>query len=440
MNITSLEISDKTSLLNYLRHNTVLFKNPDIQPYLDAEISIREIRQSSIWPHQTYIYKTQLDFMAEFDRYLQENHGIDFLKQTGFMTYTIDGVTYAMYPPIVEYVDGKLLLIDGTHRASYAARRNENQVFTAAIIKGVSKNIKPSVLPSPAGWPGVKEYATPADRPEGIAAKFKRYATKEEYQYYFRVPNFPGISKLLRSESSIDLGEISSRNNSSSNLRNERELKWALPKFVLPRTHSYLIKFIQIAQGYIKTGNNLSLSGGVLSASGRPALRLSDDNLASVQRGVLDFEGNFPDDSEFRYRKWDKDLLATFKGGTSNGGRDRPQVELGIEKRDYNLLRGLAADEIQKSRCIIPDGMGKIEIDFYDRPDLSFVSIEREFVDGENPNGYCLPNWLARLHPIDVTDERAFKNKNITKRLADGQFAADARFQELWRAKTEKTA
>jgi CYTH domain-containing protein len=152
----------------------------------------------------------------------------------------------------------------------------------------------------------------------------------------------------------------------------------------------------------------------------------------------LDCFGNFPDDSEFRYRFRDGKRLATLKSGSANAGRDRAQVEFEIKRRDYDSLRGMAAEEIQKTRVIIPDGRGAIEIDFYDKPDLSFVSVEREFADGENPAGYALSNWLARLHPIDVTDDKSSKNKNLTIALDDGRMAANARFDHIVRSRSHE--
>ncbi|MCL1785798.1 MAG: hypothetical protein FWG39_01440 [Alphaproteobacteria bacterium] len=435
MQIKSLEISDKTTLVNYFKHNTVLFGNADMAPYLDADISVRTVKQSDIVASQTYVYTSQLEFLAELDRQLQENHGIDFLNQKGFITYEIDGVRYTLYPPIVEITDGKPLLVDGTHRITYAAR--QNKPFTAVFVRGVSKDWKPSTKESPAGWAGIREFEDfKAEAPADFIKRYKRYPTSEEYKYYFRHYRFPGQTKIMRVDTDVDLVDAARRTGEVRNLRNEREIKWVLPKFVLPKTHSYLIKSGTIVQGYIPAGHNLSLDGNILKVGGNPVLNLNPENLTGIRDGILDFMGNFPDESEFRYRAYDKKFVATFKNVTTNAGRDRAQVEFDITKSEYNALCGFAAGQIQKSRCLIPDGHGVIEIDFYDTPNLSFVSIEREFLEDEDPATYVLPNWLARMHPINVTHEPAFKNKNITKILsAGGQYAANARFEEIMRTK-----
>ena len=430
MQINSLEISDKTTLLNYFKHNTVLFGNADMQPYLDADISVKTIRQNDIIPSQTYIYTGQLEFLQGLDEYLQKHHGIDFLNQKGFITYDIDDVKYTLYPPIVEIIDGKPLLIDGMHRVTYAARKGSP--FTAVFVKGIWRDCKPSNLPSPLGWDGAREFGDfKAEAPADFIKRYKRYPTPEEYKYYFRNYRFPGQTKIMRVDTDVDLVEAAQRTGETRNLRTEREVKWVLPKFVLPKIHSYLIKFDTIVQGYLLAGNNLSLDKNVLKVAGRPTLVLSGDNLVGVRDGVLSACGNFPDESEFRYRKYNDKHVATFKNVTTNSGRDRLQVEFEITKKEYNLLRSMATNEIQKSRCVIPDGHGVIEIDFYNQPNLSFVSIEREFLDDEDPDTYVLPNWLARLHPVNVTHDAAFKNKNITKLTAGAHNAANVRFAEI---------
>ena len=150
MDITSLAISEQTDLLSYLRHNTTLFKNPDIHPYLDADIKVKQVRQKDIHPGQSYVYTHQLNFMENFDRALQEKYKFSFLDQKGFITYKIDGgETYTMYPPIVESTDDTLLLIDGTHRMTYADRKNG--WINVVIVKNVAKDILPSILPIPGG-------------------------------------------------------------------------------------------------------------------------------------------------------------------------------------------------------------------------------------------------------------------------------------------------
>jgi CYTH domain-containing protein len=434
MQISSYEISGKNDLINYLKHNTVLFGNPDIQPYLDADISVRAVEYGDLVPTQTYFYKQQLEVMRELESHFNKL-GIDFLSHDGFVTYRVGDLKYTLGPPIVEVVDGAPLLIDGMHRAVYAGRK-KGAAFKAVFVRGVPKDLKPSVLALPHGWSDIAELDDAA--PAGFVKRYKRYSTDLEYKYYFRKYQFPGDVKIIRSGTSIDFEQAGGRIDETQNLRNERERKWVLPKYVLPGKHSYLIKKERIAQGYLPTGSNLSLNGNILSISGKPSLALGDENLNGVRTGILDCFGNFPDDSEFRYRFRNGMRLATFKGGSSNAGRDRPQVEFEIKRRDYDLLRGLAAEEIQKTRVIIPDGKGAIEIDFYDRPDLSFVSIEREFAENENPAGYALPNWLARLHPIDVTNDKSFKNKNLTIALDDGRLAANARFDHIVRSRSHE--
>jgi CYTH domain-containing protein len=433
MQINSLEISDKLTLINYFKHNSTLLGNPDIQVYLDADISVKTVRQSDLVPTQTYAYTDQLNFLRELHECLQKQHGIDFLNQKGFMTYEIGGEKFTLYPPLVEVVDGKMLLVDGTHRVTYAGRKDAS--FSAVIVKNVSPNWKNTSLAAPCGWEGIQEFGDfEKEAPAGFVKRYKRYESPEEYKYYFRNFIFPGHTKIIRTGTSVKLNEGILRSTENRNLRNEREVKWVLPGFVLPKTNSYLIKFGTIVQGYMPAGNNLHLDGNILNVSGKPALSLGASNVVGIRDGILDFLGNFPDDSEFRYRRYDKKLVATFKNVTANSGRDRLQVEFEITKKKYDLLRGLAAEEIQKSRCIIPDGNGFIEIDFYDRPNLSFVSIEREFLEDEDPRTYALPSWLARLRPINVTHDPAFKNKNITKLTADGRNAANVRFEEIMRA------
>jgi len=207
MNITSFAVSDEAALLYQFRYKTTLFKNPNINPYLNAEISVRTVQQSDICPAQTYVYATQLNFMRQLDECLQSRYRIDFLKQRGFITYVLDGLPYTLYPPIVEYVDGVPLLIDGTHRITYANGRKGDGKFTAVFIKGVAENLKPSYIPSPVGWPGVQEFANIEAVPPGYKKRIKRYKTDELYQYYFRLYKFPGITKITRSSTGVNLDE-----------------------------------------------------------------------------------------------------------------------------------------------------------------------------------------------------------------------------------------
>ncbi|MDR3208761.1 MAG: hypothetical protein LBT45_02835 [Rickettsiales bacterium] len=431
MQIISYDIRKKNDLINYLKHNTVLFSNPDIQPYLDAKISVCSVRQDDLLPTQTYVYFEQLNVMRELDEYFGSN-GIDFVSQEGFITYRTFESEYTLMPPIVELVNGRPLLIDGMHRVTYVGRKDKNRPFKAVIVSGVSKDLKPSVLSLPDGWSNISEFG-PGGAPDGFVKRFKRYGDDKAYKYYFRKYQFPGNVKIVRSGTSIDFDLAIPRVGGVRNLNYECERKWILPKFVLQRNHSYLIKSENIVQGYLPSGPQLSLVGDDLFVVGKQMLRLDSEDAAGVRDGILDVAGNFPDDAEFRYRFRGGRYLATFKSETANMGRDRSQVEFDIKIPDFNRLRQLTEKEIRKTRALVPDGKGAIEIDFYERPDLSFVSIEREFLKSEDPAAYVLPNWLARLHPIDVTSDKAFKNKNLTRMSGDGHLAANVRFDEIMR-------
>jgi len=429
--VISHEVSSKPDLINYLRHNTVLFGNPNIQPYLDAEISVRTVSLNDILPTQTYLYKAQLNVMRELDEQFNDL-GFNFAKQNGFITYETKDGKFTMYPPLVEVVNGRPLLIDGSHRSIYATRKNGDGRITVVFIKNALKDAPSPVFEVPGGWNGIVEFDDFGDIPPSFVKRYKRYDTDEAYKYFFHRYQFPGQTKRKRVGANVNLDVAVERTEETSSVRYESERKWVLPKYVLTQSHSYLIRFEPIAQGYIPTGRNLSLKENSLSVSSKLSLDLSPGDALGIRDGVLDMAGNFPDDAEFRYRLRDGRRLATIKGPSASDGRDRPQVEFDVSQKDFDALCTLAPNEIRKTRAIIPDGKGIIEIDFYERPELSFISIEREF-DAEDPNTYALPNWLARLNPIDVTSDKAFKNKNLTKTLADGSLAANAKFAEIMR-------
>jgi len=162
---------------------------------------------------------------------------------------------------------------------------------------------------------------------------------------------------------------------------------------------------------------------------------LSDEETRDINESILKGQNNFPNDLELRYRTIQShsgkgmQKLITMKGNQRRngaGGLERNETEFEIDADMINRLRKLGKDYLMiKTRVIIPDGNGHIQVNFYTIPTVSFVMVEREFKTDAEVAVYRLPDYLARLNPASVPGGPCFGDKILASEpnLAETQYA-----------------
>jgi len=149
------------------------------------------------------------------------------------------------------------------------------------------------------------------------------------------------------------------------------------------------------------------LSPGVL-AIGQTEVHLSAECGADIAENFIS-GGAFPEDLEIRYRikssnRGKTEKLMTLKGNrTATAGVRRNEVEFAIGDKVVAQLRKLGKDFLmRKVRLVIPEHRGRFELNFYKKPVVPFVLMEREFLNSESALEYRMPDFIAALKPIEV--------------------------------------
>ncbi len=128
------------------------------------------------------------------------------------------------------------------------------------------------------------------------------------------------------------------------------------------------------------------------------------DRVLPVHQGYL-----LTDDGELRIRLLGEE---TFIATKSEGTIQRVQWENKIPKGPFEFLWTHTPDvRVMKDRYYISHGPLELELDVYKGPLTGLITLECEFRSREEADKFILPEWAAEA--VEVTDDPAFKNKNL---------------------------
>lgn len=160
MKINNIERFSGEQLIQSLKKVTML-KDPEIEVYNNAFISLEKISPTYLSPPQNYILRDELKKVRQLKWALQE-HDVDLFMLDGFVRLFLDGADEPvdLLPPIVEESierDGSIHFIvnDGMHRVYMALR--EWIIPQVVLIRGIPKEYPYYAFPVPGGWNGIEE-------------------------------------------------------------------------------------------------------------------------------------------------------------------------------------------------------------------------------------------------------------------------------------------
>ncbi|MDD3668681.1 MAG: hypothetical protein PHX68_00030 [Alphaproteobacteria bacterium] len=207
----------------------------------------------------------------------------------------------------------------------------------------------------------------------------------------------------------------------------EIEDKWILKSDAVDwkKLESQAEKTKKLEQGYLKDNirNALHVDGGNLVCAG---IDIALDS--SVSRALKDFiDGQGLTQGEARYRKTSHakgdTYVMTIKGkGTL--GRYEAEFPISAEVAQHLQSPEICSGKVEKTRYMVPDNGGYLEIDRYHAPRFSFASIEREFSDEAETAAYRLPDDWLKAGAVKATERSEFKNKNLAIHPAIAENAA----------------
>jgi hypothetical protein len=150
-------------LAEQIRHVPLLQPRDGVTifPYLDAEITLREVAYDEVRPTSLYVLSGNLAIQKQLVEALAPEH--DPLNLKGGLTLvTEDNETIGLIPPIVEETAAQgQYILDGMHRAT-VGRMAGRTTFVAIHISGFRDDCPAAVLPN--DWAEVIEYdETPSD-------------------------------------------------------------------------------------------------------------------------------------------------------------------------------------------------------------------------------------------------------------------------------------
>jgi hypothetical protein len=162
--LTVISETSWTVLEDQIRHVPLLQKRDStmVYPYLDAQISLREIVYTAVRPTSLYVLRSHLQFQKELCVSLAPD--FDPLALHGSITLQADNETsVGLIPPIVEEneQDG-LYLLDGLHR-TYYGRVTGRTSFTAIHISGFRSDCPAAAVPNE--WSDIIPYDTVPTNP-----------------------------------------------------------------------------------------------------------------------------------------------------------------------------------------------------------------------------------------------------------------------------------
>ncbi len=118
------------------------------------------------------------------------------------------------------------------------------------------------------------------------------------------------------------------------------------------------------------------------------------------------------DEGELRIRRFGNEYFVASKG---TGTIRRMEWERPFPKSAFDRLsRLIIGSMINKKRYFLPHGDYLVEVDVYGGPLVGLITFECEFATEAEAEAFVLPDWAKSA--IDVTDESAFKNKNLALR------------------------
>lgn len=157
----------------------VRLQNSDVQPYADADISMRSVRLAECRPVSLYVLTDNLKRQLALRASLL-GKGVDPLSLDGSLNLrTDDGESVAMLPPIVEEdPEHGPLLIDGTHR-TYVGRSLGYDAVKALYITGSHPEYPVYAFPNE--WSAIREHhSVPTDLAE------KKHYRPGDYRALYR--------------------------------------------------------------------------------------------------------------------------------------------------------------------------------------------------------------------------------------------------------------
>lgn len=155
---------------------------PDVRPYGDADINIRQMETNDIWPAQRYVLACELRKIQMLESALREL-GIDLYNLDGYASIKVQGCEdwIDVLPPVVEVSQegfGKIsLLNDGMHRVYMA--RMQGRKIKVIHINGVPSEYPYYAYPLPRRWADVEIIN---DLTKGYVKKF--YRIEDPYSLY----------------------------------------------------------------------------------------------------------------------------------------------------------------------------------------------------------------------------------------------------------------
>ena len=184
---------------------------PDLQPYVEASISLEEIDIDQLIPLSKYLLEEQLGLLTSLQSELRAQGG-DLFSLEGRLTWSDAGRTKSIAPPVVEVWEGEgHLLVDGLHRV-WLARTQGRCSITCVMLRGVTVPL----VPLSASWEDIRVFPE-GERPTEAQKRNYRFAdpeavrnvrdvirdgvTEDNFRYYlFRDLNALGSSGIRATE------------------------------------------------------------------------------------------------------------------------------------------------------------------------------------------------------------------------------------------------
>ena len=174
MRIEKVDHHPPEELFARLRNVTML-KAPEVYPYREAEIALREMPTSLLHPAQRYVLLPEL-LKVRALRWELARLGHDLFHLGGYLTVWVAGAEAPidLLPPVVEEsreADGSVVNIvnDGMHRVYLA--RLEWAVPEVVFIRGVPPHLPYYAFPNRTQWEGIDLLE---DLPETYVKKWHR--------------------------------------------------------------------------------------------------------------------------------------------------------------------------------------------------------------------------------------------------------------------------
>lgn len=121
-------------------------------------------------------------------------------------------------------------------------------------------------------------------------------------------------------------------------------------------------------------------------------------------------QGYLYDNPVLRIRKSNENYSFTYKG---KGLMARQEINVNIQKSDFDSLISNCKWKINKIRYIIPYEIYTIELDIFKDELDGLIMAEVEFPDIDAAENFVPPDWFGK----EVTNEPNFQNINLAKNI-----------------------